>query len=399
MGLNYYNYDFQSGTNSGLLIGMLLAALSYVFISIGTLGLGVDFDLVRLVLLPAWLLAMILVLRANVLKLRVIPVLLFLLCAIYLLIQLYRSEKIELALAKVDGVLIGGIILYCTWRTGLLLYGERFIDMFIQVGLLFLFLTFMYKLNAGFWDRGVRFFINGPNVYGWILALLSILSIYRFSLTKNKRYIVFILLFVVAIFWTQSKGPFVALIGGGFAYMLVSGGVKHLLVALVSFLVIVLTLWLNDLIPARYLVFFNLMDSNFLQDNYGSIGIRFSMLIDGINIFLNNMAFGIGMANWDLYSSTSESNGPISHPHNIVVELLAEHGAAGFLLFGFTLLAIFVKTTKLGKAVVAIFLIGLMFSGDMTYWRLLYALPLALMPIKNVKWNTLSIYRYQNKET
>ena len=178
--------------NISSLEAYVFSFFGYLILAVGGIGLGQDVEVFRVAIMPVWLLAFLLLLisiYSGYLKLPIELVIFYFLICCYLLIQVLRSHYYDIALVKIDGFIISGTLVYALWRYGLAKYGDVFIDKIIITTLFFLLLTVFYKFYAGFWDRGVRFFINGPNVYGWMLGLASVLSIYRYLESSNKLYL------------------------------------------------------------------------------------------------------------------------------------------------------------------------------------------------------------------
>src|SRR5690606_3743121 len=69
----------------------------------------------------------------------------------------------------------------------------------------------IYKGTLGLDDRGVRFFINGPIVFGWIMGWNFLICLYLFF-KGFRRWLVACgaVAFFLAVLWTQSKGPLIA---------------------------------------------------------------------------------------------------------------------------------------------------------------------------------------------
>ncbi len=365
---------------------MIFALIGYLLIASGGIGIGQEFSLNRIAFLPVWSTAFLLLMILLFSRELVVPtplILSYIIVSVYLGIQVLRTDNIALAANKIDGFLIGGIAVFFIFYVGMRVYGEKFTDHLIIVSIGVLLLTVLYKLNFGFWDRGVRFFINGPNVYGWMLSFAAMLSIHRYIQTNNKVYFLPPLIFMVAIFWTQSKGPMVALTGTIFVYLFFTKNINRLLFLMIIGSLIVFFLFTNDLIPSRYLAIYRYIVGEEIFSDFGSIGSRQLMIEDGIRIFRENPLFGVGIANWDSYTQLSRY-GESAYPHNIFIEVIAEHGILGVIIFSVLSLITFFYSSVLGRIVMILFLFCLTFSGDMEYWRFIFALPLALTSYKNI---------------
>jgi O-antigen ligase len=133
------------------------------------------------------------------------------------------------------------------------------------------------------------------------------------------------------------------------------------------------------LLPERFLVIERLLAGNLLDSDFGSIGIRQLMFFDSWELFKDNYLIGLGLGNWGTNSELSVYYGAgIIYPHNIVAELLSEHGIIGCSVLSLLFTYVFRHISVLGRAVFTAMLISLLFTGDMGYWHFLIALPLAI---------------------
>lgn len=366
----------------------LVAVVAYLLLAVGGVGLGQDITFTSMSLVPIWFLAgfvILLAIHGGYIYLSKTFVLLYLFVSVYVVLQALQSESIYLALGKIDGFLIAGCAVMVIWRYGLTKYGHRFLDRMIVVTGFILSCTVAYRFVVG----GDRFFLNGPNVFGWMMSLGAIISLYRYHLSGRKAHILFFTIFLLSIVWTGSKGAFIGLIVGVSAYLLLNGYIFKLLFGALFVFGVFVLLFINDFIPEGYLAVYRLILGTIGEAEFGSIGIRQLMYIDGVRIFKENTLLGAGIANWDAYSTITRQYGAVGYPHNIVIEILAEHGLAGFILFGGICVAIFGSISILGRTIMVMFLTVLMFSGDMAYWRFAISLPIAFMSTKPLETEAL----------
>lgn len=367
----------------------LVALLAYLLLAVGGMGLGQEITLIRMSLVPIWILAsivMLLAIHSRYIYLSKTFALLYVFVFLYIILQALQSESIDLALRKVDGFLIGGFSVMVIWRYGLTKHGDLFFDRIIGVTVFILALTVVYRFVVG----GDRFFLNGPNVFGWMMSLGAIISLYRYHLLGRKAYILFFTIFLLSIVWSGSKGAFIGLFVGVFTYLLLNGYIFKLLFGALIVLGIFVVLFVNDFVPEGYLALYRLVLGTAGEADFGSIGIRQLMYIDGVRIFNENPLLGVGIANWDTYSVLTWQYDSFGYPHNMIIEILAEHGLVGLLLFGGVFAAIFWATSTLGRTMMVIFVTTLMFSGDMAYWRFVAALPIAFISNSDIKVSTFN---------
>ena len=120
------------------------------------------------------------------------------------LVTMYALDKIEGAV--ISTVLISSLVACSVARLG----EEKFIKYFMFVSLGFLILTFIYRLALELPGREGRFFINGPIVFGWLMGFNFVCGLLAYSKSRESVYLFLSSVFLLAVFWSQSKGPFVA---------------------------------------------------------------------------------------------------------------------------------------------------------------------------------------------
>lgn len=239
---------------------------------------------------------------------------------------------------------------------------------FIFLMLFILLLTLTYKLHFGFMDRSIRFFLNGPIVFGWVMGFSSIVSVYLYRELRSRKYILFALIFFMACLWSASKGPLVALILSLGIFFIIQKDWKCLLGYLS--VVAVFGLGAESLanIPGleRLSAISRMMNRETGDSDYGSVGIRLESFADSLGMIIANPYSGVGLGLWGKYSNTG-----LEYPHNVALELMSELGV--FLGGGFFLVVLLVSVCSgfLGVMVFIYFSLCLSFSGDSTYLRYL----------------------------
>lgn len=290
-----------------------------------------------------------------------------------------------------------------------------------------LILTLIYKYHFGFWDRGIRFFINGPIVFSWFMGLGIIIALHlgmNGKITKIQSCAIVAIL-SAAMSWAESKGPLV-MVFIVFLKLIIDhtiiisnmindsfSGIKLLLrvcnnarrnndlgdgygreslplVLTVAFVFLLTIVAVSTFTPSTLLDRIIIINfSDLLQSggeatepssdpSYGSIGIRIDMWLTAWNYFLKNPIMGIGPTNFSL----DINYGHLLYPHNLILELASELGLLGIISLFILLTYIWSKTTYFGRLILLYFFVGLMISGDISYLRLLVVLPIALMIIK-----------------
>lgn len=241
---------------------------------------------------------------------------------------------------------------------------EIIVKSFVFLTLIIGLVAVLYKLQAGFWIRNVNFGVLGPIPFGWVNGFCFVLV----GLKQNKKLgdYILMLLFVLMVLWTGSKGPLVGLgvvmmlnfnkiLGNKFSTKIIS---VFLLLAIAFFM----NMFADDIRSVKGIIDFFTDTEDYIQGTgQGSIGSRANYVQIALNMFSNNYLFGNGFG-----SFAENSNILHKYPHNIYAELLAESGLLSIVLF---FVIIFNNSFKgIGQGVIFI-LVCLSFSGDFSYFR------------------------------
>lgn len=357
---------------------------------------------------------------------------------LYIISGYIRSSNIELYIKRVEGAFL---ITFLVAILGVALVRKRGM-LWVLKGILVtlltvLFATLIFKLNHGFFDRDVRFLINGPIVFSWFMGLGIMLCVYL-AMDSKVGFAVYsslVVLFSASVAWTESKGPvlmsvfiFIKLLIDQFIiYFRFSdkdyikkrlfnrcGGIElregaagqnnsiykvkkiSICFGLMSLSMLSVSLIMESSIYDRFLsalphsfnspeIYDSVVTSkNYGPDvaptNYGSIGVRIDMWLTAFGYFMQNPFFGIGPTNFSL----DENFGYQLYPHNVILEIASELGLIGLIVFIVSFFYLYLNTTYLGRVIVLYFSLGLLVSGDVSYLRLILGLPLILMLCKGV---------------
>lgn len=247
---------------------------------------------------------------------------------------------------------------------------NNYLDLWIYCALLILFITILYKINYGFFDRSVRFFLNGPIVFGWLYATFSVISIYQLTTNPSLKRYLFSIFFVLATLWTLSMGPLIALFFGIFLIVILNLRLSYRLIMNIILLMILM-----------YISFIYIQDSRIGERlelilnagllNYYQSSPRYQFVMHSINLLENNYLFGTGIDSFSYMSFT--------YPHNIIFNLLLDGGIIYTSIFLVLLIIIFTSTNNLGKVILLMSILALMFSGNTTYLRFIFILPITLI--------------------
>lgn len=367
--------------NQNLSVNTVRAFLIYLILSLGTLT-GVKSESSFVVLVVLFSFTMSIIFFWNKFKLKDLFLILAYLMPVFFiyLVLGIRSSDFEMFAQRLESAFITTIWLTFLFVTLIkTISEEKFYELYIKVAIFIVLLTFFWKLHYGFWDRDVRFFINGPIVFGWLAGLSIIIILVGLqNYRKNFYYLVAIMLMLVSMIWSASKGPMIGLLVVYLIYTFKSQSFRASLsliligIFFIGILVIIPANWITNESIARLLESFD--RSSTLYSESGSIGIRIIAWESAWQMFLENKLFGVGPTNWKNNSEV----GFLDYPHNLILELLSEVGLIGFLFFLTTIIFIYLNTSAMGKYIMIYILLCMSFSGDVSYLRFLISIPLAI---------------------
>ena len=274
------------------------------------------------------------------------------------------------AIEKLDGVLFGTSFLAILYLMILNRIGEeRVRGLFLSVCVLVLFCTLVYKAKFGFFDRNVRFFLNGPIVYGWIMALAAVAAFAHWFEFRKRYYLLLFAIFTAALVWTESKGPLLAFFGSllFFGLSAAKRSPKTILaiVALGAALSYLLyPLLLSRVEGTRLEAIARIFEWSFSDNDQGSVGDRVELYRYAMSLILENPTIGIGIGNFRY--------GQYIYPHNIHLEIFVELGVLVGLAHLIFVSASFFRSPLLYRSLIVLFVLCGCFSGDMSYLRFLY---------------------------
>ncbi|MFP3427017.1 O-antigen ligase family protein [Pseudoalteromonas sp. SIMBA_162] len=292
--------------------------------------------------------------------------------AMVFILSSFDTQYQEYAMAKLDGALFFGFISSILVAAFVRLSGfEGAVKSFIYTALVMLFLTVIYKLIFGFFDRNVRFFLNGPIVFGWLMSMAAIASLYNFFSLEKRFYLVSFFILFISVFWTFSKGPILSLLICC-TILISSFGLQKKVLKIISLMLLILFLILNSDVPQVNRIMMALDYSNNTEASHGSIGSRLELYLDTLRIISQNLWGGVGLGNWQYYNQSN-----FIYPHNLILEILSELGVllgGGVLIY---ILLLFYKCPRELKLIMLFMFLALQFSGDTTYLYFFYSIPIA----------------------
>ena len=284
---------------------------------------------------------------------------------------LFRARDLGMALEKVEGAVFCSAAVAFIWYQGHQKFGWRKINFaFVFFSFIVLLATVAYKLQFGFFDRATRFFLSGPIVYGWIMGLSALVSLFLWEREKNMTYVFFFLSFSFAMVWTESKGAIVAF-AVAFAFYSVYVFRNNPRIAIFGLLCL-LASWfflfddfLRFVEDSRFAAIGRFLGGELGAVDDGSIGVRTILINKALEDVWINPVSGIGLTGFvfDEYV----------YPHNQHLEVFVELGIFVGVLHLFFLMFSFYRASPNLKAIIIFFIVAGSFSGDMSYLRFLYA--------------------------
>ncbi len=187
------------------------------------------------------------------------------------------------------------------------------------------------------------FFVNKNHLASFISIPVPIIFFYFFVNTKNenKEILIFKILYFIFLFYLiyslQSRMVFLSLITGFCVYFIVERkSIEFRFKILFVFLFLILLGVFTFLMFSKNIIN---SDVNYLEQitSEGSINGRFEMIKTSLNMFYDNILFGVGVNQFALlypyYSGLS--NNFVHHLHNEYIQFLVEYGLTGLFLLGF----------------------------------------------------------------
>ena len=198
-------------------------------------------------------------------------------------------------------------------------------------------------------DRIVSFFKDEPIIGGYINAFYLIIIGYLFYFYNNfpKKYKIIILCLSIVVFSSilitgersSTVKAFLSLVI--FYSINDSFKIREKVILLIMIFSIVAVTFLNsEYLKARFIRDFMNIDKILLKDKSNtSADIYFKLYKSGLTVFKNYPIFGVGNKNYRIITCTVDGgeNYPEeyicnTHPHQIYIEILSEHGIVGMVI-------------------------------------------------------------------
>tara|TARA_B100001057_G_scaffold374563_1_gene379228 strand:+ start:1360 stop:2364 length:1005 start_codon:yes stop_codon:yes gene_type:complete len=190
-------------------------------------------------------------------------------------------------------------------------------------------------------ERIVSFFKDEPIVGGFINSFYLIIIGFLFTYFKNKNLIlIFSIIFLIAILATGERSNGIkAILGLLIFYVLLKEyDLKKKITLLISVITLItVIIFSSDFLKSRYI---GQIKSHIYSDQ-----IYFKLYKSGFLVFKNHQFFGVGNKNYRIeacgnkHFNTEKKNEYFcnTHPHQIYIELLSEHGIVGSIIILFLL--------------------------------------------------------------
>jgi hypothetical protein len=226
----------------------------------------------------------------------------------------------------------------------------------------------VYKLRYGFFDRQVLFLMNGPIVFARLMGIGCLCSLVTL---RGPLRVILALIFFLAVLWTASKGPILALVFALAAYVLFLGSRKERLVFVSLLTAIVVGVAANY----EFLSSWQPMSRVFFAINAlsavggtetDSVGSRVLLLRESLDL-VRNHPWGVGVGGWSLATGIRWAE----YPHNFVLELWNEGGILLGTAAALPYLAFLLRRIDVWWILCLFFLLCQQVSGDLLdsrYW-------------------------------
>jgi hypothetical protein len=290
--------------------------------------------------------------------------------------SLFWSTDPDAGLDKLTTLMVSGNLAFILLNTVIERHGLPQLARLILTYLgLLLLVAIPYKIAFGFFDRSVNFFINGPIIFARLMCIAALLAVY-FMHGRARKYAV--TLFCLAILWTESKGPILAMLIALTVLMLFYSSAR----ARRKFYWYVGIFFVSCILLANYY--------DFTPGDFGRLGSMYKLATGDISFveqyssntsflaraemwgktleLIPNEPFGIGLGAWDRAIDTRV---PTPYAHNLFLELWSEGGVLLGSIAALPFLTFFAAPKRVFWFVSFCLFLAQMVSGDIADARFL----------------------------
>lgn len=293
-------------------------------------------------------------------------------------ITIVWSPLPDVGFDNLTSLIFTSFIVFLLFNTVIEKYGDRELARVLVIFLaLYLLAAVVYKLQFGFFNRQVLFFLNGPIVFARFMSVGLILSIYVF---RGYFRIIAAVIFFAAIAWTESKGPILAATGTLLAIAWLTSGSRGrwavifaCSAAVISVVIVAQYYDISTRQIGRLAILLNLLSGDstlpmLIESNSG----RTNLWGRTIDIILAH-PFGVGLGGWTHYVDTGYDP---PYPHNLFLELWSEGGIVLGTLACVPLLLFFAVRRNIFWFLALCLFLAQMVSGNLGDARQMYVFAL-----------------------
>ena len=317
--------------------------------------------------------------------------------SIFIIIEIIKSKKFDF-LKNISFILLTVIFLYLLFNTmisldkGISLIRNlgflRFIFLFVAVNYFFYisknqnllfkiwvlvilvvivdsFIQYIFGKNIlGFGDeyglRIVSFFKDEPIVAGYLNGFFFLILGYLFNSKNSENNKIFVaciilsLVFLICISLTGERSNTIKAVMGLSIFFFLNNKlkIKHRVITLIFMIVTVVTIISSsDYLKNRYydhIIYPIINEDN--REKFLNNNIYIQHYKSGYAVFKNYPLFGVGNKNYRIETNnnrfTKKNYFPDTHPHQIYLEFLSEHGIVGTVFFLFIIFFLILKNIK-----------------------------------------------------
>lgn len=240
----------------------------------------------------------------------------------------------------------------------------------------------LVKSRSGFFDRLVPFGLNGPIVFGRFMGVAAVIAV--FVLSGSLR-VIAVLLFLLAVAWTESKGPLLSTLLVLASISLLEGrGFRRfvwpaLIIGSFALLAVLGTLLTDALVPDRFVLAATFSDP-WSAANYGSIGVRMEAYTASVSLIAEE-PFGVGAGGW----ASATGLYFVEYPHNFALEIASEMGLILGSIVVLPFLAFLISPIREFRYLALLLALAQQTSGDLLDSRMWLAISLASIAIRPIE--------------
>ena len=204
------------------------------------------------------------------------------------------------------------------------------------------------SLDQEYGPRVISFFKDEPIAGAYLNGLLFIIAGYIFLNFKNREKIykifplIILLFFLISVLITGERSNTIKAFIGFlfFIFFLDYFKLKYKIILTLSFFAIfVVTILTSDYMKTRYInQIYNLFSTKEIKSEHDLRKIKyFKLYSSGLTVFKNYPIFGVGNKNYRVETCNKKNNNEFNyfcstHPHQIYIEFLSEHGIIGLII-------------------------------------------------------------------